>query len=141
MTTAEPVAPVKQTRRSTAISDSTIYDALVRHLQEHINAPASRQGETVEARFERLLDEWRNATMLLSSTSQITSHPAYLRIIALGSAVVPFILREMKARPGHWSPALTAITGVVPYPVSLRGNIRAICQAWLEWGRTNGLVA
>jgi hypothetical protein len=140
MTTTASMVPATSTRRPTAVSDSSIYETLMQRMREHLAAPASRQTESVPERFRRLSDEWRKATMVLSSTSQISSHPAYLGIIALGPTVVPLILRELKERPGHWSPALSAITGVVPYPASVRGNIRAISQAWIEWGRARGLV-
>jgi hypothetical protein len=140
MTTTAAVLPAKVTRRPTAVSDSAVYEVLMQRMREHLAAPASRQTESMEERFQRLTNEWRKATMALSSTTQITSHPAYLAIIALGPKVVPLILREMRDRPGHWSAALTAITGAVPYPASLRGNIRAICQAWLDWGRAKRLV-
>jgi hypothetical protein len=118
-----------------------IYYQLLERVKRHMTAPATRQRESVEERFARLAEMWRSATLLDSSTTLKVSHPAYLAIIAMGEPVVPLILRELTRRPGHWSAALTAITSAVPYPPELRGNMRAIAQAWLEWGRTHGYKA
>jgi hypothetical protein len=115
-----------------------IYENVWQDLRRHHALPASQQQESVAERFGRLLETWRDATLLVSSSTEKLSHPAYLAIVALGLPAVPLILRELKRRPGHWSPALTAITGVVPYSPSLRGNLRAIADAWLEWGRSQG---
>lgn len=117
-----------------------IYDELLVTLARHRQALASRQ-ESVEQRFSSLANEWRVATMLDSSTTVMIAHPAYLSIIAMGWAVVPLILRELVRRPGHWSPALTAITGAVPFPATMRGDVRRIAQAWVAWGRGRGYLA
>jgi hypothetical protein len=138
MTTIEAVyAPRPHVPRA---YNEGIYDELLVVLAQHRQALASPQ-ESVEQRFSRLAHEWRLATMLDSSTTVMIAHPAYLSIVAMGWAVVPLILRELARRPGHWSPALTAITGAVPYPTTMRGDIRGIAQAWLAWGRARGCSA
>jgi hypothetical protein len=54
---------------------------------------------------------------------------------------VPAILAELQRSPGHWGPALSAITGERPVPNEAEGDVEAITEAWLDWGRAHGLVA
>ena len=49
--------------------------------------------------------------------------PSYQRIIGLGSAVVPLLLRELERQPDHWFWALKAITGADPVPAASRGKL------------------
>jgi hypothetical protein len=88
--------------------------------------------------FRDLAETWRHDTATSSSALQIATHPAYLRIIGLGNAVIPFILADLEERSSHWFLALTALTGVDPVEVQKRGRIREMTQAWLNWGRRNG---
>ena len=57
--------------------------------------------ESTEARFRRLATTWKNAVAFLSSSRQRESHPAYVEIIGLGSAVVPFLLRDLEENETH----------------------------------------
>jgi len=91
-------------------------------------------------RFSTLAAEWKRDTVLLSSTSAITAHPAYQAIIALGPAVVPLLLQDLEREPTHWFEALQAITGEDPVPEQQRGRILAMTEAWLAWGRSRGLI-
>jgi hypothetical protein len=90
--------------------------------------------------FQRLAKQWRAETSFLSSTSAIVAHPAYQAIIALGPPVVPLILRELENEPAYWFEALRAITGEDPAAGEAHGNFRAIAAAWLDWGRSRGLL-
>jgi len=56
----------------------------------------------------------------------------------MGPAVVPFILDRMKQKRGLWFHALYFLTGDNPITEEIRGNIEAMTQAWLEWGRRHG---
>lgn len=91
-------------------------------------------------RFSTLAAEWKRDTVLLSSTSAITGHPAYRSIIALGPAVVPLLLRDLEREPLHWFEALQAITGDDPVSKQDYGRIPAMRDAWLGWGRSRGLI-
>ena len=51
-------------------------------------APVSPVGETMEQRVERLLRRWRAETAVLSSSAQITGHPAYQELVSLGEAAL-----------------------------------------------------
>jgi hypothetical protein len=93
------------------------------------------------AAFRQLADEWRVGTRYLSSTTEISMHPAYQRIIGLGPQVIPLILAELEREPEHWFWALTALTGENPVPTCDRGRLRAMADAWLKWGRENGWIA
>lgn len=92
------------------------------------------------ARFSSLAAEWKRDTLLLSSTSAISGHPAYQAIIAMGPGVVPLLLRDLERESSHWFEALQAITGEDPVPNKDYGRIAAMRDAWLGWGRSRGLI-
>jgi hypothetical protein len=92
-----------------------------------------------EEAFRALAGQWRRETMLLSSASKIASHPAYRRIIDMGDAAVPLILRDLKQNgPGHWFVALRKITGENPVKKSIAGDLKRMTEAWLAWGKKEG---
>lgn len=88
--------------------------------------------------FGDLCEVWRVETVLLSSVEQIALHPAYQRIIGLGSAALPYIFRELAREPGHWFWALRAITGDDP----ARGEqtLDGATQRWLRWAEERGII-
>jgi hypothetical protein len=91
-------------------------------------------------RFSALAAEWKRDTILLSSTSAISGHPAYRAIIALGPAVIPLLLQDLKREPLHWFEALQAITGEDPVSKQDYGRIPTMRDAWLAWGRASGVT-
>jgi hypothetical protein len=94
--------------------------------------------ESMELRVGRLLATWRAETAHVSSSTRITSHPAYQEIIALGTPALPFLFRDLEQTiDGHLSKALTAITGAHPVPAQERGQIGKVAAAWLGWAREN----
>jgi hypothetical protein len=100
-------------------------------------APAA--GHSLEEEFRELSARWRDETEHLSSTDVFT-HPDYQRIIGLGSAIVPALLRDLSRTGAHWFWALRAITGENPVPAEDAGKVRKMIQAWLAWGEARGLV-
>jgi hypothetical protein len=102
--------------------------------------PDSGLQEATEQRFKRLADQWRKATAMLSSTSDIVSHPAYLKIIGMGERAVPLILRELQERGGHWFVALRSITEENPVPPESAGKMKKMAEAWVLWGHQKGLI-
>ena len=98
----------------------------------------SKSAESLEQRFRRLESDWTAATGHLSSSTKIINHPAFQEIIGLGSAVVPFMLRDLQERPRLWVWALPEITGADPVAAADGGDIAKLSQAWLEWGRKHG---
>ncbi|SRR6266851_10464399 len=94
----------------------------------------------VREKFQRLAASWREESRFLSNGVQIAMLEPYQRIIGMGEAVVPLILEEMRREPGHWFWALHAITETDPIPPGARGNVREMTDAWLAWGRAQGLI-
>jgi hypothetical protein len=90
--------------------------------------------------FTALAKEWKSATALLSSTTAMVDHPAYQGIIALGPAVIPLLLHELERGPVHWFEALQATSGENPVPPDHWGNIAAMRNDWLTWGRQRRLI-
>jgi hypothetical protein len=95
--------------------------------------------ETVEQRFRRLEAAWTSEVGHFSSPAVQCDHPAFQEIIALGAAVVPLMLRDLEERPRLWVWALPQITGANPVPAADRGKIRKMAEAWLRWGKENGI--
>ena len=89
------------------------------------------------AMFKALLDWWSNDPSVMSSSSLTvrTSHEAYKTIVDIGEPMVPYILEDMKSNLRHWHSALKKITGCDPITDSIRGNIRAMSDCWLEWAK------
>lgn len=106
---------------------------------EHYYAPLSRQAPDTAARFRELVTQWRADVQMLSSSTDIAMHPAYQRIIAMGSEVLPMILRELERSLDHWFWALRAITGINPVPPAHRGRRKEMVTDWLRWARERGI--
>jgi hypothetical protein len=92
----------------------------------------------LEEEFEKHATQWREETEHLSTTDVFT-HPAYQRIIGMGMPAIPLLLRDLSSTGSHWFWALRAITGVNPVRAEDTGYARRMTQAWLEWGRREGL--
>lgn len=106
-----------------------------------IDSPAlTYREDALSATFLSLAEQWRAATRFQSSLSTITQHPAYQAVIALGDEVVPVLLAQLYRRPEPWFSALKAITGTDPVRPDQRGNMRAMTDAWLRWGREHRLI-
>lgn len=86
-------------------------------------------------KFEELADQWHRETDHLSSPDDIALHSAYLRIIGMGSAALPFIFDDLRRRGGQWYVALRALTGASPVTPDMSRSARAVKEAWLRWGR------
>src|SRR5262249_47791524 len=76
------------------------------HSADHVaqeNGPGSPstavpQAPSLEERFLALAEQWRQERGPTSSTTQLALCPSYQRIIGLGNAVVPLLLRELERR-------------------------------------------
>ena len=91
--------------------------------------------EAIHERFEELVDRWRKETVFQSSAHQMATHPCYQEIIGMGRDAIPLVLQELKRDRDHWFWALRSITGIDPVRAEDRGNVRAMTDAWVEWGR------
>jgi len=94
----------------------------------------------LERKFEALKEQWINETRFLSIAAQKIAHPAYLKLIKLGDAALPLLLRELKRRPDFWFAALEAIAEDNPVPPEHLGDLGAMTKDWIEWGRVRGYV-
>jgi hypothetical protein len=101
--------------------------------------PAAPRRDT-RGRFERLAREWKEKSRHLSNTAQMAMLTAYQRIIGMGWDAVPYILEELRREPNQWFWALEAITEENPVPPEAAGKVRQMAQAWVEWGKQQGLI-
>ena len=92
-------------------------------------------------RFTLLASEWKAKSRFLSNSAQMAMLKPYQQIIGMGKPVLPFILRELQHEPDQWFWALEAITGENPVPQESAGRVHEMAQSWIEWGKTNGLLA
>ncbi len=96
--------------------------------------------EKIEDRFARLRDQWKAESQYLSNTAQMALLWPYQQLIGMGADALPLILIEVQREPDHWFWALEAITGENPVPADLRGDVAQSTKAWIDWGKTNGLI-
>jgi hypothetical protein len=101
---------------------------------------ADQKRQAMERRFRSLAEQWKRETAYLSNVAKKAMHPAYQGIIGLGEPAVPLILEELQQDPADWFWALAAITGENPVRESSAGNIEEMADAWLRWGREQGLT-
>ena len=106
-------------------------------LEKRTEASRGAQGR-LESEFRAHAGQWRRETMHVSSLTKMITHPSYLRIIGMGSSVLPFLFKELNQRPDHWLVALNAITGQDPAPPDC--TFDAAVAAWLDWGRQHGYL-
>lgn len=108
--------------------------------EKHYRFPVTRRPLSNAEKFYSLVEAWRQDVRFTSSLTEMVLHPSYQRIIGMGGAAVPFILYELERKPDHWFWALTAITGVDPVQPDDRGKLRKMAEAWLRWGKEQGLT-
>ena len=97
---------------------------------------ANPGGQALRERFDELADEWVQETRFQSSATEIAIHPAYQQIIGMGPAVLPLILDRLAQRTEHWFWALAAISGEDPVDPMDAGQVEAMAESWLRWGRS-----
>ena len=90
--------------------------------------------------FNDLVNKWKDETINLSSMQRIIDSSAYLSIIGLGPSAIPLIFCELRSEPDWWFCALRSITREDPVTEDIRGDIIAMTEAWLDWGRKHGYV-
>ena len=94
-----------------------------------------------ERRFTRFATAWKAETELISKVTARILHPAYQKIIGMGEAAIPFILKDLSENgPDDWFWALTAITDENPITEAIVGDMHAMTEAWLQWGTKAGYL-
>ena len=98
------------------------------------------EGSTVDLveRFQKLANKWRRETQFVSSVDELVMHPCYQQIMAMGPDVISMILADLQQKPAYWFWALQSLTGKNPVTPDIQGDIEAITEAWLSWGKVNG---
>lgn len=109
-------------------------------LRRALQATRRAGSQDLRAEFNQLAEQWHDETGHMSSAISFTQHPAYLRIIGMGPAVVPFILEDLQRTQAHWFVALRLITGENPVKPEDKGKVQRLADAWIAWGRERGLV-
>jgi hypothetical protein len=92
----------------------------------------------LERQFRRLEAEWKAETAHLSSSTKIMGHPALREIVAIGLAVVPLMLGDLRRGPCLWVWVLPELTGADPVAPADRGEIAKMTEAWLHWADGHG---
>ena len=109
--------------------------------------PKTPETTELEATFNRLEEQWLRETAFHSNSYFIVNHPSYQRIVELGEAALPLIFRELEKgeMAVHWPCVLRAVTEVNPEPLPkqlpagfIGLDIKAMHEAWLQWGREQG---
>jgi hypothetical protein len=124
------------TRRAAAVREmaSQLQELVEAHRQDKERADES------ERRFRQLAEQWIIETGLLSDPIQKFLHPAHLKIIGMGERVLPFILKEVEKMSGHWFVALDAVSPVNPVQPEDQTNLKRMAEAWIQWGKIEGLI-
>jgi hypothetical protein len=96
---------------------------------------------SAEKRFNKFAKTWKLETELVSKVTKKFMHPAYQKIIGMGESAIPLILKDLiENGPEDWFWALTAITDENPIREDIAGNMVAMTEAWLQWGRKAGYL-
>lgn len=91
--------------------------------------------EDYVTRFYDLLRKWQSETKHLSSPEEIRNNTAYRALKGLGRIVVPLAIDELAREPSLLVMLLAEITGERPFSSAQRGDLRAMTDAWLHWGK------
>jgi hypothetical protein len=90
--------------------------------------------------FQIFAAEWKQQSRYLSNMAQMALLQPYQRIIGMGPPAVPLILEELQSQPNQWFWALEAITGENPVTGGAAGNVAAMADAWIQWGKKSGII-
>ena len=91
-------------------------------------------------KFTKLTTQWQDETWFMSNADNIAKHPAYQEIIQMGKPALPLILDAMRTAPNHWFWALNLITNADAVKAEHAGNIQAMTQDWLDWGKKHCII-
>lgn len=97
--------------------------------------------ETLEQKFKRMSVNWKEDNKFSSRSSLLLSNIYYLDIIAMGKDALPYIFEDLKRGPNHWFIALAIITGANPVSEESKGDILAMTEAWISWGKEHGYTS
>jgi hypothetical protein len=95
----------------------------------------------LEAVFNGLVKNWREATGGYSLTMRRYAHASYQSILALEPKkdVITLVLRELQQRPDRWFEALKALTKT--NPAQNAKTFDETVQCWIEWGKMEKYIS
>lgn len=93
-----------------------------------------------EKRFLEYAEKWERETGHLSSTTKRVMHPSYQSILGMGDSAIPLMLRDLQQTQRLWFWALTHITGENPVDPQDAGDLEAMTEAWIVWGKRKNLI-
>ena len=97
----------------------------------------NKPSKSLKAKFKRLVREWKEERNPYSSRpDEWAMCWPYQKIIAMGPAVVPLILEEMRNKPDHWFWAL-APTDTTQSRLTKRGQFKEMIKALAKMGKQN----
>jgi hypothetical protein len=124
---------------------ATKLDVLVRNYEQYdviidgdLAQVRSKPEVNVEQIFQMNAAKWKQDSMFTSSITQIVLHPSYQRIIGLGPAAIPYIIRDLEETGHQWFWALESITGANPIAPEDVGNPDAMTRQWSTWATQHG---
>jgi hypothetical protein len=91
-----------------------------------------RSKELLRGEFLLLVEELQEDCAFASSTTEWADHPAFQRILEMGSAAIPLLI-EVVDEPGEWVVALMKITGEDPAGRDSWGQRSRMAKAWRRW--------
>lgn len=94
--------------------------------------------DSIAAEFPKLVKQWKDETFFVSSSTKLFNHPAYVRIMAMGTAGISLVLKELQKDSGRWFYALKFMAGK-----DVSAGIKDYDEAksaWLEWGYKNNYI-
>lgn len=95
---------------------------------------------TTEQRFQQLANEWLRDTAFVSDPIEKFMHPAHMKILGMGEKILPLVLMEVEKMSGHWFMILDAISAENPVTPEDQASPERTAQAWVEWGKKQGLI-
>lgn len=98
-------------------------------------SPRFKKMTQVQAEFERLLPLWQEERKQFAYSSNTTDYwkgPHGRAIIALGPAIIPYLIRQLKAGDFFFNVPLAAITHV-DIASDRFNSEQSNSKAWIEW--------
>lgn len=93
-----------------------------------------------ELKFLILAERVKEETKWYSFIAQKTQSPAYRKLLDMGEAIIPFVLKYLDLQPVIWFHTLHKLTGENPVAEANSGNIEQMKKDWLQWGKKRKLI-
>jgi hypothetical protein len=90
-------------------------------------------GMNVSVAVKKLIEDWHNETLLMSSTDEMQKVESFSQIVRYGRSALPSIVDDLERKPSLLMLAAAEITGENPITEGIRGDIRAMAGAWVGW--------